>query len=166
MSAYKHKDSPFYHFDFQLKGARFHGSTGCTSKREAEAFERTERERAKQQVRSSSSISTKLDDVAGRYWNEVGQHHAGADTTWRVQIFEFAGASGMRLNECLLKWAEVNWDARRIEKQGKGDKRVSVPITDTVREILWPLRGHHPEMVFTYIAKRTRKAQKLIKGER
>ena len=43
---------------------------------------------------------------------------------------------------------------------------VSVPITDTIREILWPLLGHHPEMVFTYIAKRTRKAQKLVKGQR
>ena len=34
MSVYKHKDSPFYHFDFQFKGDRFHGSTGCKSKRE------------------------------------------------------------------------------------------------------------------------------------
>jgi integrase len=61
---------------------------------------------------------------------------------------------------------EVNWDARKIEKQGKDDKRVSVPITDTIREILWPLRGNHKTRVFTYIAKRTRKPQKLIKGER
>jgi hypothetical protein len=47
MSVYKHKDSPFYHYDFQFKGNRFHGSTGCTSKREAEAFERNERDQAK-----------------------------------------------------------------------------------------------------------------------
>jgi len=283
MSVYRHKDSPYYHFDFQHKGTRFHGSTGCTSKREAEAFERAERDRAKQQVRSATSaVSTKLDDIAGRYWNEVGQHHSGADTTWRdierligyfgetkllieIQdddvaklvawrrghrvkdhrkeipknapplplvsnatvnrsttevlkklftrakawgirfdrepdwkqhrlkepqervrelhdgeadrlydatrddyrpILEFAGAAGLRLNECLLRWSEVNWDARKIEKQGKGDKRVSVPITDTIREILWPLRGHHAEMVFTYVAKRTRKHQNLVKGTR
>jgi integrase len=60
----------------------------------------------------------------------------------------------------------VNWDARKIEKRGKGDKRVSVPITDTIREILWPLRGHHAEIVFTYVAKRTRKHQNLVKGTR
>jgi hypothetical protein len=48
--------------------------------------------------------------------------------------------SGLRLNECLLRWSEVNWEARRIEKLGKGSKRVSVPITDIIREILWPLR--------------------------
>jgi integrase len=281
VSVYKHKDSPFYHFDFQLKGNRFHGSTGCANKREAEAFERDERERAKKQVKQSSTVSAKLDYVAGRYWNEIGQHHAGADTTWRDierlvgyfgptkllteihdgdvaslvvwrrghrvtrhgkgrknadkaplianatvnrsttevlkklftrakawgirferepdwkkhwlkepeervrelhggeadqlddatrddyrPILEFTGVSGLRMNECLLRWTEVNWDARRIEKQGKGDKRVRVPITDTVREILWPLRGHHETMVFTYVAKRTRKAQKLVKGQR
>jgi site-specific recombinase XerD len=280
MSVYRHKDSPFYHFDFQFKGDRFHGSTGCTSRREAEAFERAERDRAKQQVRrATSAVSTKLDDVAGRYWNEIGQHHAGADTTWRDierlvnyfgatkllteisdddvarlvawrrghhvtrhgkgkknaapliapatvnrsttevlkklftrtkawgirfdrepawkqhwlkepqervrelhgseadllddatrddyrPILEFASASGLRLNECLLRWAEVNWDARKIEKLGKGDKRVSVPITDTIREILWPLRCHHHEIVFTYVAKRTKKKQHLVKGQR
>jgi integrase len=81
-------------------------------------------------------------------------------------IMEFASASGLRLNECLLKWPEVNWDTRRIEKPGKGGKRVSVPITDTVREILWPLRGHHEESVFTYVAIRTRKTQGLVRGQR
>jgi site-specific recombinase XerD len=81
-------------------------------------------------------------------------------------ILEFTGVSGLRMNECLLRWPEVNWDARKIEKKGKGDKRVTVPITDAIRRILWPLRGHHSEMVFTYIAKRTRKHQKLVKGER
>ncbi|AND90226.1 bll5003 [Bradyrhizobium diazoefficiens USDA 110] len=280
MSVYKHKDSPFYHFDFQHKGVRFHGSTGCTSRREAEAFERVERDRAKQFLKvASSSASTKLDDVAGRYWNEIGQHHAGADTTWRdierlinyfgptkllteigdddvarlvawrrghrvtrrgkgkkkpapliapatvnrsttevlkklftrakawgirfdhepswkqhwlkepqeiirelrgdeadrleratrddyQPVFELASASGLRLNECLLRWSEVNWDARKIEKAGKGDKRVSVPITDAIRQILWPLRGHHPEAVFTYVARRTKKTAGLVKGQR
>ena len=26
------------------------------------------------------------------------------------------------------------------------------PITDAVRTILWPLRGQHPDFVFTYVA--------------
>jgi integrase len=33
-----------------------------------------------------------------------------------------------------------------------------------VRELLWPLRGDHPEFVFTYVAKRPRAG--MIKGER
>ena len=84
MSVYRHKDSPFYHYDFQFKDSRFHGSTGCTSKREAQAFEGAERERAKQQLKvTAPRTSTKLDDVAGRYWEEIGKHHVGADTTFR-----------------------------------------------------------------------------------
>ena len=34
------------------------------------------------------------------------------------------------------------------------------PITPTVHEILWPLRGHHPEFVFTFIADRDRDGRK------
>jgi len=58
MSVYKRKQSPFYHFDFQFKGNRFHGSTGCANKREAEAFERKERDKAKRQVKSNVSNSS------------------------------------------------------------------------------------------------------------
>lgn len=81
-------------------------------------------------------------------------------------ILEFAAATGLRLNECLLRWSEVDWDARRIVKPGKGDRRVVAHITEEVRSILWPLRGYHPDLVFTYIAKRTRKAQGLVRGQR
>ena len=47
---------------------------------------------------------------------------------------------------------------------GKGGKLVTVPITSTIREILWPLQGHHPEFVFTYVAQRTRDGR--VQGER
>jgi integrase len=283
MSVYRPKGSPFYHFDFWLRGRRFYGSTGRTSRRDAEAVERAEREGAKQQAAASraSSASLKLDDVAGRYWSEIGQHHAGADNTWRdlarllkyfgttkpiteitdddvaklvawrrghrvlrarksgaaaadmsaplitnatvnrsttevlkklftrakawgvrfdhephwkahwlpepqervrelvgdegdrleaetradyAPFFAFAKASGLRLRECLLKWSEVDWEARQIRKFGKGGKLVTAPITSTVRLILWPLRGHHPEHVFTYVAMRTRGGR--LKGQR
>jgi hypothetical protein len=63
-------------------------------------------------------------------------------------FFAFAKASGLRLRECLLLWSEVDWSVRRITKPGKDDKLVSIPITSAIREILWPLRGHHPEHVF------------------
>jgi integrase len=79
-------------------------------------------------------------------------------------FFAFARASGMRLNECLLRWPEVNWGARQIRRPGKGGRMVTVPITSEIREILWPLQGHHPEMVFTYVAQRTRDGR--VQGER
>ena len=283
MSVYPHKDSPFYHYDFQYRGHRFHGSTGKTTKREAQAVEKLEREKAKKLAVESRQAeqSLKIDDVAARYWLEVGQFHVGADTTerdlarlityfgptrllsditdndvtklvawrrahrrtihrkklvktaplppliapatvnrsttetlkklftrcklWNVRfeheprwkdhwldepaervrelngdegerldeatredyrpIMDFAGATGLRLRECVtLKWSEVDWKARQITKLGKGDKRVSIPITGIVREILWPLRGHHTELVFTYVAVRTRGGR--VRGER
>ena len=208
---------------------------------------------------AAAKTSLRLDDVADRYWQEVGQHHAGADGTehrlsllieffgkdellteitgddvtklvaWRrghqktgdgplisphtvnhlteqlrklftraklwgvrfeheprwtkhllavppervrelsddeaerleaatradyAPFFAFARASGLRLTECLLRWSEVDWSARQIVKLGKGGARITVPITPTIREILWPLQGHHPDFVFTYVCQR------------
>jgi integrase len=66
----------------------------------------------------------------------------------------------------------VKWDAGVIERLGKGGKMVRVPITATIREILWPLRGEHPRFVFTFVAERTvykvirGKPYKFVKGKR
>jgi integrase len=80
-------------------------------------------------------------------------------------LFAFVHTTGVRQKEAtLLQWSEVNWQTRQIVKKGKGGKTITVKITATVRDILWPLRGHHPEAVFTYVAQRTRDG--LIKGER
>lgn len=283
MSVYKPKGSPFYQFDFQLGGNRFSGSTKRTNERDAKAVEKAEREKAKQAQAAARAAATslKINDVAGRYWQEVGQHHAGKANTWRdlerlveyfgpetflteiddnevaklvawrrghrvtrttkrprpkhapplplvsnatvnrsttevlkklftrakawgavfpkepewkihwlkepeervrelvgdegdrldaatrddyVPFFHFAGTAPLRLNECLLRWPEVDWGARQIRKRGKGGKLVTAQITPAVREILWPLQGHHPEFVFTYVARRTKGGK--IKGQR
>jgi integrase len=88
--------------------------------------------------------------------DEADRLDAHMHDNWRP-FFAFVRASGLRLNECLLKWSEVDWNARQIVKIGKGGRRVVTPITSEVREILWPLRGHHPVAVFTFIG---------FKGER
>jgi integrase len=79
-------------------------------------------------------------------------------------LFAFAIATGLRQNELLLRWSEIDWGARQIRKTGKGGKLVTVPITDTIRTILWPLRGQHPEFVFAYVAVRTHR--RWVKGKR
>ena len=48
------------------------------------------------------------------------------------------------------------------QKAGQGRQADPVPITSTVREKLWPLQGHHPEHVFTYVAVRTHRG--WVKG--
>jgi integrase len=79
-------------------------------------------------------------------------------------FFAFARASGLRLRECLLRWNEVQRDTRQIVKLGKGDRWVTVSITPSIRDILWPLQGHHPEHVFTFVAQRTRDGR--VRGQR
>jgi len=274
VSVYKNRDgrSPFWHFDFQMRGHRFHGSTKKTTRREAEKVEAVERERAKALIAQAEHARTslRLDDVAGRYMTEHGQHLAGTNlwgwlglvleffgkdklvtditdeevarfVAWRrghcvtnvtrdrlisphtvnhavmtlrklftrcklwgvrfdhepkwskhllkvpaervrelsddeadkldavmrddyAPFFAFAQATGWRLDECFLRWDEVNLGTRQIVKLGKGGKRISVEITETIRDILWPLRGHHPDFVFTYVCEHGAHAR--VKGER
>jgi integrase len=69
-------------------------------------------------------------------------------------IVRFALLTGCRIAECVwLTWADVDWGGRVIWINGKGDKRASVPMPPSVRELLWPLQGHHPSAVFTYVVR-------------
>jgi integrase len=273
MSVYKDKRSPYWQFDFEWRGHRFFGSTKATTKRAAQKVEAREREKAKQHVSAivAAKTSLRLDDVAGRYWQEVGQHHVRSDNTWRMlrlllecfgkdklivditdddviklvawrrghrarpggpllspftvndttkqlkklfnrakiwgarfeheprwrrhllkeppervrelredeaerleaatrddlaPFFAFVMASGLRLSECLLRWPEVDFPNRQIRKQGKGGRLVTVALTPSIRSILWPLQGHHPEFVFTFVAQRNCPVEGRIRGQR
>jgi integrase len=80
-------------------------------------------------------------------------------------LLDFVAVTGMRQKEAvLLQWSEVDFGARRIVKIGKGGKRISFPITPAVREIIWPLKGHNADCVFTYQAVQTVKRAGLVKG--
>jgi integrase len=285
VSVYKTKKSPFYQYDFQIRGRRFYGSTERTSRTEAEKFEGVERKKAKDLVlaeaKSRSSLS--IDDVAVRLWDDVAQHDADDQATstnlarlveyfgrttpltdidhnrakqmvaWRRghrvsrrgkrtkqqedalplvsnstvnrsatkvlqrlftfsrsegavfenepkwdelllpepeervrelqddeavavddsmrddyrPFFDFVRASGMRLKECVtLRWSEVNFGTKQIVRTGKGGRRIVFPITPAVREILFPLQGHHAEFVFTYVAIYGNKHLGRVKGQR
>jgi len=262
--------SPFWQYRFQIRNRKFFGSTKKSTKREAEKVEAVERERARALIAQTEHARTslRLDDVAGRYWMEHGQHLAGTNmwgwlglvleffgkdkliteitdddvpklVAWRrghqlpngtrlispwtvnhtvttlrklftrcklwgvrfahepkwskhllpvpdervrelsddeadkldavmrddyAPFFEFARVTGWRLNECLLRVSEVQWETGQIVKLGKGGKRITRRITSDVRDILWPLRGHHPEFVFTYVCERGEHGR--VKGER
>jgi integrase len=285
VSVYRDKRSPYYQFDFQIDGHRFHGSTKCTSRKDAVKFESAEVERARALIKASRRAkgSLAIDDVADRLWNHDAQYDAEPKATetnlarlieyfneakslsaidhgeakklvaWRRghrvsrrgkltkeereglplisnatvnrsttkvlqrlfafakaegavfdnepkwdelllpepeervrelkseesdaiegamrddygSFFDFARASGMRLKECVtLRWSEVDFGTRQIVRIGKGGRRVVFPITDSVRDILFPLQGQHPEFVFTYIAVYGNKRLGLMRGER
>lgn len=82
-------------------------------------------------------------------------------------FFEFVRASGLRLKECVtLRWSEVNFGTKQIVRTGKGGRRVVFPITETIRDILFPLQGQHPEFVFTYVAQYGHKRLERVRGQR
>jgi hypothetical protein len=87
MSVYRHKGSPFWHFDFQVRGVRFHGSTGTGDRRKAEQVERTEREKAKAARRTVADVPHTLGEAITRFWHEKGQHDATSDDTLRNLVW-------------------------------------------------------------------------------
>jgi len=282
MSVYRPKGHPFYHFDFQIGGHRFSGTTRKGDRREAEQVERIEREKAARIVKARQAAKDgplTIDLAADRYWTEAGQHKANAkdlerdlariveyfgpqrlladigdddvaklvawrrghrvvrhrkrkakvqdplitpsqvnrSTTevlqriftrardvWRVplsnapiwrnhmlpepeervrelrgdedaalaasmdpdydELRRFSLASGLRMNESLLRWSQVDFASATIIRAGKGGRPVRLPITPVMRHILIGRKGHHPEFVFTYVAKRAAKGKRIRKA--
>ncbi len=75
MSLFKRAGSPFWQTEIQVRSRRIIRSTGTTSRREAEAFERKLREDSRKEAdrgpRSASADLT-VDEMFGRYWLEHG----------------------------------------------------------------------------------------------
>ena len=83
----------------------------------------------------------------------------------------FAQITGLRRREVAsLTWRQIDFAAETISVIGKGNKPHVLPLTDELRALLEPLRGHHPTAVFTYVAQRTREVPKagrsVVKGQR
>lgn len=79
MSVYKPKGSPHFHFDFQFKGVRHYGSTGCVKRADAEEFERAHRTKighayayGKEPDKTAMTVRQAFD----RYYLEVSEHRA------------------------------------------------------------------------------------------
>lgn len=77
---------------------------------------------------------------------------------------EFARLTGWRFSTTLLQWVNVNWQSKQITNIGKGGNLVVTPITNHIRELLEPLKDHHPVWVFTFVALRNQGGK--IKGQR
>lgn len=79
----------------------------------------------------------------------------------------FAILSGCRRAEIVgLRWAHVDFINRQFTVTGKGDKSRLVPMSAAIFELLWSLKDHHPDAVFTYVCQRADKATKRARGER
>jgi integrase len=79
MGIYKTSKSPYWQYDFQVRGRRYHGSTALESKRAAEQFVAKLRTEAAMGVHAKPSIT--LDEAFGMWWANKGKHQRTAKTT-------------------------------------------------------------------------------------
>lgn len=144
MSVFKRKGQAEYSYDFQLRGHRFTGGTGATNRAKALAVEAEARERAKTDLaaqRSAAGAPLTLARAASRYWAEVGQHHANAETTLRdlIRLQDFLGKDA-RLDKITDDDAArlVAW---RRGQRVKGRAKASLLSAATInRSTIEPLR--------------------------
>jgi integrase len=140
MSVYKRADSPYYHYDFQWRHSRFHGATGETDRRKAEAFERAEKERVKRQgaLGTQHAASMSFDIAADRYWLEVGQHSKETDLEENIaRLVSWIGAN--------TSLAEIHDDmlarlvARRRGESRRGNSELGLVSAATVNRTVTQL---------------------------
>lgn len=79
MSVYKPAKSRFWHYDFQHKGCRYHGSSGCTSKRDAERYEAEIRRKVA--LGESTKPPITVDHACGAWFETKGRHQRSCATT-------------------------------------------------------------------------------------
>lgn len=91
MSVYKPAKSPYWQFDFVHEGRRYHGSTGCTSKRDAQRVEADKRRKAALGVKAKPSVT--IDEACGAWWLAKGQY-LRSKKTLEYQLLNLANGMG------------------------------------------------------------------------
>lgn len=84
MSVYKRPGASTYTYDFEIGGNRLSGDTGETEKRKAEKRQAEIRRQERVRIdaaKGKSGANMTFGAAATRYMEEVGLHHAQADTT-------------------------------------------------------------------------------------
>jgi integrase len=76
---FRPKGSKNWHYDFQIRGCRFHGSTGTENFEEAKALEAEARVAAKSQATAPTGIFT-LSEALGTYYADVASRQPSART--------------------------------------------------------------------------------------
>ncbi|WP_245646428.1 tyrosine-type recombinase/integrase [Sphingobium abikonense] len=111
VTVYKPKGKPHYLYDFQFQGRRHYGSTGCTTKRLAEEFERRVRHRAALPDQQRQAIT--VNEAAGLY-----QEHVERAPSWRTMRYMIAAlveglGAGKLLSEISQRDLQVYFAKRR-----------------------------------------------------
>lgn len=138
MSVYKRPGQTEYSYDFRYRRQRFSGPTGCTTKREAEKFEESERKRV---------AATKIDltkpltmvNASVRYWDEVGKFLKNSADTERYfdWLTEEIGDKVL-----LSTITDANIASLVAKRRGTNTSRGKPPSNATVnRSVCEPMRA-------------------------
>ena len=138
MAVYKRAGSPYYQYEFEHRGSRLRGSTGCTSKREAQEFERQKRQEAAKEAERREALGRApltWGVAATRYWHEAGQHHSRTTGTLRALEWLTRGIGET------TPLSAINGDlvARLVAKRrgdGVGPAAVNRSVTEPLRRVL------------------------------
>ncbi|QHL91258.1 hypothetical protein GVO57_11100 [Sphingomonas changnyeongensis] len=124
MSVYRDPRSPYWVYEFQFRGRRYKGSTGCKAKRDAERFEREERRRVA--LGDDIKRSLTLDEAFGLWWEARGRHHA-SQATENYQLKNLLAGLGKTTALADLGMVELNHYVAR--------RRASVADSSVNREV-------------------------------
>jgi len=73
-------------------------------------------------------------------------------------IRSFVLLTSVRLEEAIsLKWSNVDFERGIVTLVQKGERHREIPMTEEIRSLLRSLHGRHPEAVFTFVARKTRR---------
>ena len=116
MSTYRHKGSPFYHYDFQFRGQRFHGSTGCDTKRAADEYERRERQKAALPEQRRPPIT--LDEACGLYQDQVETKPSWPTIRYIISALIAGIGKNRLLSSITQRDLQVHFARRRAKPDG------------------------------------------------
>jgi integrase len=151
MAVYKRGTT--YYYEFELRGRRFRGATGCASKREAEAFARRKREETVEAQKRRQALGRDpltWGAAASRYWTEHGQHHKEDTGTLRVLAW-LTAEIGEATPLASIDGSLVGRLVAKRRAAGVGPATVNRTMTEPLRRVLnrarlWSEREHLPSI--------------------
>lgn len=123
MSVYRVKNSPYWQFDFQIKGYRFYGSTEIRNERDAKEFEKAKKQEANRIVNDIIATGRKpltMGAAAKRWWDEHGAHLNDPDLRIRCDWLAEKIGFEVRLHDITDDLISTVIEARRKDVMPSG----------------------------------------------
>jgi integrase len=123
LSVFRKKGSPYYHYDFQFRGRRYYGSTGCRGKRDAEDVERRERQQAALPDLQRPPIT--LDEACSLYQDKVETTPSWPTMRYMLAALIKGLGANRRLSDISQRSLQLYFSGRR---QGRSNATVNREI--------------------------------------